>query len=351
MSKVLIDRELAERVCHVDNSTRQTARRELRTLLSTPSGTPELPVKAYYYYESTTPEGVRTRSVGLEVRKTFIDAPMVLQSDALAGFAQRDARIAELEGIVDKAWNRSHQLEHGAYIPGALDAWKRPVLQNLPYDFSGNPGTPATQYCNGWNDAGGYWKAHADDLHAELAAIKAQEPVAWVGAIEDGVPLLVVEPKNWKATPLYAAPVSEAKAQGVYSADPLACTGCKQGCFRCLSTADHVEGVRAMVAEPVQQVSVPDGWKLVPVNATEAILDVLYSNGMDESDSLLQDIWSAMLDAAPAAPAADAGLVEALEKIAVYAPCSGIKDPGLTKMHMGILASDALAAHRAKGVV
>ena len=78
--------------------------------------------------------------------------------------SKRDARISELEGIVDKAWNRSHQLEHGAYIPGALDAWKRPVLQNLPYDFSGNPGTPATQYCNGWNDAGGYWKAHADYL-------------------------------------------------------------------------------------------------------------------------------------------------------------------------------------------
>ena len=60
---------------------------------------------------------------------------------------------------------------------------------------------------------------------------------------------------------------------------------------------------------PAQQVSVPDGWRLVPVNATEAILDVLYSNGMDESDSLLQDIWSAMLAAAPAAPAADAGHV------------------------------------------
>lgn len=85
---------------------------------------------------------------------------------------------------------------------------------------------------------------------SELAAIKAQEPVAWVGAIEDGVPLLVVEPKNWKATPLYAAPASEAKAQGVYSTDPLACSGCASGCFRCASPADHVEDVRAMVAKP-----------------------------------------------------------------------------------------------------
>lgn len=44
---------------------------------------------------------------------------------------------------------------------------------------------------------------------------------------------------------LNASPVSEAKAQGVYSTDPLACTGCASGCFRCLNAA------------PVQQVSVP----------------------------------------------------------------------------------------------
>ena len=103
MSKVLIDRELAERVCHVDNSTRQTARRELRTILATPSGTPAMPVKAYYH-EWTDLEGVRTRSVGLEVRKEFTDAPLVLEADALAQIAflegeiaKRDARIVELE--------------------------------------------------------------------------------------------------------------------------------------------------------------------------------------------------------------------------------------------------------------
>jgi len=37
------------------------------------------------------------------------------------------------------------------------------------------------------------------------------------------------------------------------------------------------------------------------------------------------------------------GLRETLEKISAYAPCSGIKDPGFTKMHMGILARDAIA--------
>jgi len=53
-------------------------------------------------------------------------------------------------------------------------------------------------------------------LRAELAAIKAQEPVAWAGVIEDCASLFVTEPQLWKAIPLYAAPVSEAKAQGEY---------------------------------------------------------------------------------------------------------------------------------------
>lgn len=41
---------------------------------------------------------------------------------------------------------------------------------------------------------------------------------------------------------------------GVYSADPLACPSCASECFRCASPggvdADHVEDVRAMVADP-----------------------------------------------------------------------------------------------------
>jgi hypothetical protein len=71
---------------------------------------------------------------------------------------------------IDQAWNRSHAIDHKGFIPGALDAWKRPVPQHLPYDFSGNPGASATQYCNGWNDAGGYWSGHASDLQQRLTA-------------------------------------------------------------------------------------------------------------------------------------------------------------------------------------
>lgn len=72
---------------------------------------------------------------------------------------------------IDKAWNRSTPALDGC-IPGAMDAWKRPVKQHLPYDFSGNPGASATQYCNGWNDSGGYWKNHCLDLQAQIAGLK-----------------------------------------------------------------------------------------------------------------------------------------------------------------------------------
>ena len=37
-------------------------------------------------------------------------------------------------------------------------------------------------------------------------------------------------------------------ATGVYSADPLACSGCVSGCLRC--APDHVEGARDMVSVP-----------------------------------------------------------------------------------------------------
>lgn len=57
----------------------------------------------------------------------------------------------------------------GAFIPNSLDAWGRPVPQYLPYDFSGNPGASATQYCNGWNDAGGYWLNHVKCLQECIA--------------------------------------------------------------------------------------------------------------------------------------------------------------------------------------
>ena len=152
-----------------------------------------------------------------------------------------------------------------------------------------------------------------------------------------------------------AAPVPEAKAQGIYSADPLACTGCKQGCFRCLSTADHVEGVRAMVAEPVQQVSVPD---------VSAMARTLADRNADACNVNREDNWAiygqdyiddvtAMLAAAPAAPAADAGLVEALSYQALFdaiAAATSVYANGAINISVQAFRA-AIAAHRAQGVV
>lgn len=112
---------------------------------------------------------------------------MVSRSDFDAQRLRADTAEGELAKAnekIDRAWNRSCALDHKACIPGALDAWKRPVPQHLPYDFSGNPGASATQYCNGWNDAGGYWSGHATEVEAKLAA--AEQRIAQLkGALEN----------------------------------------------------------------------------------------------------------------------------------------------------------------------
>lgn len=95
--------------------------------------------------------------------------------------------LAKANEKIDQAWNRSHSLDHKGFIPGALDAWKRPVPQHLPYDLSGNPGASATQYCNGWNESGGYWSGHASDLQQRLIATEQRNAglVASIVALPD----------------------------------------------------------------------------------------------------------------------------------------------------------------------
>jgi hypothetical protein len=86
MNKILIDRELLERAVYrlelaYDADTPIVC--DLSSVLSTPSGTPAMPVKAYYH-EAPNEYGGLNKSVGLEVRKEFTDAPLVLESDATA---------------------------------------------------------------------------------------------------------------------------------------------------------------------------------------------------------------------------------------------------------------------------
>ena len=336
MSKVLIDRAVLEATlehaefvsgaaCEADDA--------IRAVLVAPSGTPELPVKAYYH-EAPNEYGGLNKSVGLEQRREFADAPLVLEADALA-------RIACLEGEIAK---RDAKYQR--------DVWG---LNNEGDPIGGDP-------------AGGYANDNAR-LRAELSALKAQEPVCYT---TQG--MLEIARENWNGVqrigahvkkdhrfdiPLYAAPVSEAKAQGVVMPPSPYMPGSQPTDFTDYELGEihgriaMWEEVKRLNAAPVQQVSVQDGWKLVPVNATEAILDVLYSNGMDESDSLLQDIWSAMLAAAPAAPAADAGLVEALGYQVLFdaiAAATSVYANGAINISVQAFRA-AIAAHRAKGVV
>lgn len=140
-------------------------------------------LKEYFYPAerwSLVPEKYRTEHADIAWRAWQQRAAL-----AESELAEVREQLAAANDKIDKAWNRTTPVLDG-FIPGALDAWKRPVKQFLPYDFSGNrDGLTAIQYCNGWNDSGGYWKAHVstveaerDELRAELERVKASEAAA-----------------------------------------------------------------------------------------------------------------------------------------------------------------------------
>jgi len=171
---------------------------------------------------------------------------------------------------------------------------------------------------------------------------------------------------------LYAAPVSEAKAQGVVLTDEELCSIRNQvACNEVRRDDDsrticvkHGRALEAAVlarlnAAPVQQVSVPDGWKLVPVEPTLdmgwAYVDAANDASPGERNSFNHFGYRAMLAAAPAAPAADAGLVEALEASNMLLrtkrhACENEQLCRVLDVHIK-RNTEALAAHRAKGVV
>ena len=146
MSKVLIDRAVLEATlehaefvsgaaCEADDA--------IRAVLAAPISTPELPIKAYYH-ERTDLEGVRTRSVGLEVRKEFTDAPLVLESDALATIgglraevgAQRVKTCAALKARNDAHEERDRQAQRIGELEGLLrNAFPRiDITKPVPLD-------------------------------------------------------------------------------------------------------------------------------------------------------------------------------------------------------------------------
>lgn len=210
------------------------------------------------------------------------------------------------------------------------------------------------------------------EIRAELAALKAQEPVAYIsgcyrdviGGKSDRTPLgaeLAFVNMGWIGQiPLYASPVSEAKARGVVQwpdADEIMQMAFEEGqpaddasgyCFELEEFDLFIERLMSEVARlnatPVQHVSVPD---------VSAMARILADRNADACNVNREDNWTiygqdyiddvtAML-AAPAAPAADAGLVEALEKLARLG--NGDK---YGNSDGNLIAQAALAAHSAK---
>ena len=165
-------------------------------------------------------------------------------------------------------------------------------------------------------------------FRAELASLKAQEPAfMWhKGATEDESEVVDVDCACPCCVPLYAAPVSEAKAQGVVQwpeADEIMQMAFEEGqpaddasgyCFELEEFDLFIERLMSEVvrlnAAPVQQVGVPaSAFASRAITHYEAALLAAFPSG---SSGEVFNQWNEarrVLAAAPAAPAADAGHV------------------------------------------
>lgn len=215
-------------------------------------------------------------------------------------------------------------------------------------------------------------------LRAELAAIKAQEPVAEIALSDDGYKIgLLGALRNHRlpiGTKLYAAPVSEAKAKGVVMPErwnvprPM-WKDARQPYGNPLNHSDieaaekfnlALDEVARLNAAPVQRVSVPDGKVCVPVEVLRlyefmAASFTPFTSQHEQIAISLRKAKAAMLASAPAAPAADAGLVEALKQAFPL-----FDEDGLNELYhhceIAVLGDrkrlhKLLATHSAKGVV
>ena len=118
---------------------------------------------------------VRELATQLEVqfvRSTNMAVQLANAESKCRELASEVSELNECKNLLEKIKSTSCHVDTSkdAVIPNSLDAWGRPVPQYLPYDFSGNPCASATQYCNGWNDAGGYWLNHVKYLQECIRA-------------------------------------------------------------------------------------------------------------------------------------------------------------------------------------
>jgi len=142
------------------------------------------------------------KNEGLEVFCYFTDIPLCSHSEALAGYAVRDARIAELEQNLSLA-NAAYESAEAEHSNACAElATCRDQVTGLECDVTRLRNKNAT--------FGAVWD--------ELAALKAQNPVAWMlknekGRIEEILPYMPcasdMQPYWPEPFQLYAAPVAK----------------------------------------------------------------------------------------------------------------------------------------------
>ena len=90
-------------------------------------------------------------------------------------------------------------------------------------------------------------------------------------------------------------------------------------------------------------VGAPEGWKLVPVVPTHAILDVMFDAGIDRHDGDLTILYRAILAAAPTPPSTE-------DKDKIIAAANALENIASTSSSTRIrrVANDALTAIRAR---
>ena len=104
---------------------------------------------------------------------------------------------------------------------------------------------------------------------------------------------------------------------------------------------DQLERELALLkASPV---GAPEGWKLVPVVPTHAILDVMFDAGIDRHDGDLTILYRAILAAAPTPPVSE-------DKDKIIAAANALENIASTSSSTRIrrVANDALTAIRAR---
>ena len=343
---------------------------------------------------------------------------------ALAGSPRADELIACLEGEIAK---RDEELAACRVAVENCEAFRARIAElesRYQRDVYGlnNEGDPI-----GGDPAGGYANDNAR-LRAELSALKAHEPSDHVRALNDaltfGIGMIELNSdgasEHVPAESIYAAPVSEAKAQGVVMPERKqypsqstypdgkefsAACGEVQGFNRCLdevarlnaatvleakaqgvvmpepdiktghgypaySVAAVTELFARLNAAPVQQV-VPDAstkmqWPEIVALVNEVLGCEAHKYPCERGsighemtginfNSLARIIDRVRYAAAPAAPAADAGMVEALKQAFPL-----FDEDGLNELYhhceIAVLGDrkrlhKLLAAHSAKGVV